>query len=101
MVVALVAAWLLCRCSGYTVAAWVVPLAISAFCLGLLVGGESTTMRSFRLPFLSHHVHGPHLAHRSVIAEVRGVLERVQGQSLAQTQEYSVGHELLPCARED
>jgi hypothetical protein len=32
--VASVAAWLLCSLSGYTVAAWVAPLAISAFCLG-------------------------------------------------------------------
>jgi hypothetical protein len=38
--VASVAAWLLCRLSGYTVAAWVAPLAISAFCLGLFVGAE-------------------------------------------------------------
>jgi hypothetical protein len=36
--VASVAAWLLCRLSGYTVAAWVAPLAIGTFCLGLFVG---------------------------------------------------------------
>ena len=38
-----VSAWLLCRLSGYTVAAWVAPLAISVFCLGLFVGAENTT----------------------------------------------------------
>ena len=41
--VASVAAWLLCRLSGYTVAAWVAPLAICTFCLGLFVGAENTT----------------------------------------------------------
>ena len=40
---AAVAAWLLCRFSGYTVAAWVAPLAIGTFCLGLFVGAENTT----------------------------------------------------------
>jgi hypothetical protein len=78
--VASVAAWLLCRWSGYTVAAWVAPLAISTFCLGLFVGAENTTKGRFRMPFLSHHMHSPHLAHRSVIAELRGALERMQGQ---------------------
>ena len=78
--VASVAAWLLCRLSGYTVAAWVAPLAISAFCLGLFVGAENTTRGRFRVPFLSHHMHSPHLAHRSVIVELRGALERMQGQ---------------------
>ena len=75
-----VAAWLLCRLSGYTVAAWVAPLAISAFCLGLFVGAENTTRGRFRVPYLSHHMHSPHLAHRSVIVELRGALERMQGQ---------------------
>ena len=78
--VASVAAWLLCRLSGYTVAAWVAPLAISAFCLGLFVGAENTTRGRFRVPYLSHHVHSPHLVHRSVIVELRGALERMQGQ---------------------
>ena len=41
-VVASVAAWLLCRLSGYTVAAWAAPLAIGAFCLGLFIGAENT-----------------------------------------------------------
>ena len=78
--IASVAAWLLCRLSGYTVAAWVAPLAISAFCLGLFVGAENTTGGRFRVPFLSHHIHGPHLAHRSVIVELHAALERMQGQ---------------------
>ena len=75
-----IAAWLLCRLSGYTVAAWVAPLAISTFCLGLFVGAENTTRGRFRVPFLSHHIHSPHLAHRSVIVELRGAIERMQGQ---------------------
>ena len=78
--VASVGAWLLCRWTGYAVAAWVAPLAISAFCLGLFVGAENTTKGRFRIPFLSHHMHSPHLAHRSVIVELRGALERMQGQ---------------------
>jgi hypothetical protein len=78
--VASVAAWLLCRLSGYTIAAWVAPLAISAFCLGLFVGAENTTGGRFRVPYLTHHVHSPHLVHRSVIVELRGALERMQGQ---------------------
>ena len=78
--VASVAAWLLCRLTGYTVAAWVAPLAISALCLGLFVGAENTTRGRFRVPYLSHHMHSPHLAHRSVIVELRGALERIQGQ---------------------
>jgi hypothetical protein len=73
-----VAAWLLCRLSGYTVAAWVAPLAISAFCLGLFVGAENTTSGRFRVPSVSQH--SPHLAHRSVIVELRSALERMQGQ---------------------
>jgi hypothetical protein len=32
------------------------------------------------VPFLSHHMHSPHLAHHSVIVELRGALERMQGQ---------------------
>jgi hypothetical protein len=78
--VASVAAWLLCRLTGYTVAAWVAPPAISAFCLGLFVGAENTTKGRFRVPFLSHHMHSPRLAHRSVIVELRGALERMQGR---------------------
>ena len=65
---------------GYTVAAWVAPLAISAFCLGLFVGAENTTGGRFRVPSVSHHMHSPHLAHRSVIVELRSALERMQGQ---------------------
>jgi hypothetical protein len=53
--VASVAAWLLCRLSGYTIAAWVAPLAISAFCLGLFVGAENTTARQD-----THLHHQPH-----------------------------------------
>jgi len=36
-VVASVAAWLLCRLSGYTVAAWAAPLALAPFALGYLL----------------------------------------------------------------
>jgi len=75
-----IAAWLLCRLSGYTVAAWVAPLAISAFCLGLFVGAENTTRGRFRVSFLSHHIHSPHLSHRSVTVELRGALERMREQ---------------------
>ena len=78
--VASVAAWLLCRLSGYTVAAWVAPLAISTFCLGLFVGAENTTGGRFRVPFAPHHMHSPHLAHRSVIVELRGDFDRMRGQ---------------------
>jgi hypothetical protein len=78
--VASVAAWLLCRLSGYTVAAWVAPLAISTFCLRLFVGAENTTGGRFKVPFVSHKMHSPHLAHRSVIAEVRGDFERMREQ---------------------
>src|SRR5580700_641331 len=86
--VASVAAWLLCRLSGYTVAAWVAPLAIP-FCLGLFVGAENTTGGRFRVSSVSHHMHSPHLAHRSVIVELRSALERMRGQFKA----------LLPLAR--
>ncbi len=75
-----VAAWLLCRVSGYTVAAWVAPLAISTFCLGLLVGAENTTNGRFRVPLLSHYIRSPHLAHPSVIVELRGAFEQMQRQ---------------------
>ena len=78
--VASVAAWLLCRLSGYTVAAWVAPLAIGTFCLGLFIGAENTIGGRFRVSFVSHHVHSPHLAHYSVIAELRGDFERMRGQ---------------------
>ncbi len=79
-IVAAVAAWLLCRLSGYTVAAWVAPLTISAFCLGLFVGAENTTNGRFKLPVLSHHMHSPYLAHRSVVVELRRAFERMQDQ---------------------
>ena len=75
-----VAAWLLCRLSGYAVAAWVAPLAISTFCLGLFVGAENTTGGRFRVPFVSHHTHGPHLAHRSIVVELRSDFERMREQ---------------------
>jgi hypothetical protein len=78
--VASVAAWLLCRLSGYAVAAWVAPLAISTFCLGLFVGAENTTGGRFRVPFVSHHIHGPQLAHRSVVVELRSDFERLREQ---------------------
>jgi hypothetical protein len=75
-----VAAWFLCRWSGYTVASWVAPLAIGAFCVGLFVGAENTTKGRFRVPLVSHRVHSPQLARRSVIAELRGDFERMRGQ---------------------
>jgi hypothetical protein len=78
--VASVAAWLLCRLSGYTVAAWVAPLAIGTFCLGLFIGAENTARGRFRVPFISHRMHSPHLGHRSVIVELRGDFERMRGQ---------------------
>src|SRR5215467_2948888 len=78
--VASVTAWLLCRLSGYPVAAWVAPLAISTFCNGLFVGAENTTAGRFRVPFVSHHMHSPHLAHRSVIVELRGDFDRMRGR---------------------
>jgi hypothetical protein len=49
--VASVGAWLLCRLSGYTVAAWVAPLAITAFCLGLFVGAENTSRGRLACPW--------------------------------------------------
>lgn len=78
--VAAVAAWLLCRLSGYTVAAWVAPLAIATFCLGLFVGAEYTIRGRLRVPLLSRHMHSPRLAHHSAIAELRGDFERMRGQ---------------------
>src|ERR1700738_108065 len=87
--VASLAAWLLCRLSGYTVAAWVAPLAITAFCLGLFVGAENTTSGRLGRSALSPPMPSPPLAHRSVIVELRGSLERMQGQFKA----------LLPSAR--
>lgn len=50
--VASVAAWLVCRLSGYTVAAWVAPLAIGTFCLGFSLvprtpPGEGLEYRSY------------------------------------------------------
>jgi hypothetical protein len=59
-----IAVWLLCRWRGYTVAAWVAPLTISAFCLGLFIGVENTTKGRFKVPFLSAH-HHRHLAHHA------------------------------------
>jgi hypothetical protein len=78
--VASVAAWLLCRLSGYTVAAWVAPLAIATFCLGLFVGTEYTTGGRLRVALLSRHMHSPRLARRSVVAELHGDLERMRAQ---------------------
>ena len=58
--------WLLCRACGYTVAAWVAPLTISAFCLGLFLGVENTAKGRFKLPsLLGHHSHRPHLIHHT------------------------------------
>jgi hypothetical protein len=57
--VAIVLAWLICRWRGYSVATW--ALTITAFCIGLFVGAENTTKGQFRVPFLSHHMHRPHL----------------------------------------
>jgi hypothetical protein len=73
-----ITAWLLCRLSGYTVAAWVAPLAISTFCLGLFIGVENTT----KGPLIAHRLPNaqPHLAHRSVNAELRGDFERMRAQ---------------------
>ena len=62
--VATAAVWLVCHWRGYTVAAWVAPLTISAFCLGLFVGAEYTTKGKFRMPFLSGH-HHRHLVHHA------------------------------------
>jgi hypothetical protein len=31
-----------------------------------------------RVPFLSHHIHSPQLAHRSATVELRGAFERMQ-----------------------
>ena len=47
--IALVVAWLICHWRGYKTAAW--AFAISAFCLGLLVGTENTTHGRFKVPF--------------------------------------------------
>jgi hypothetical protein len=73
------------QATGYRIT----PDCSSAFCLGLFVGAESTTGGRFRVPSVSHHMHSPHLAHRSVIVELRSALERMQGQFKA----------LLPLAR--
>jgi hypothetical protein len=64
--VASVAAWLLCRLSGYTVAAWVAPLAIGTFCLGLFVGVENTTKGRFRVPLIAHRGTVPSMSSRAV-----------------------------------
>ena len=64
--VAAIGVWLLCRACGYTVAAWVAPLTISAFCLGLYVGVENSAKGRLKLPFIStHHTHRPHLMHHA------------------------------------
>jgi hypothetical protein len=47
---ATIGAWLLCYARGYKIAMWAAPLTISAFCLGLYLGIESTAKGSFRLP---------------------------------------------------
>ena len=57
--VAIIIGWIVCRWRGYSVAAW--ALTISAFCFGLFIGAENTTKGHFRVPFLSHHMHSPHL----------------------------------------
>ena len=56
---AIIIGWIVCRWRGYSVAAW--ALTISAFCFGLFIGAENTTKGQFRVPFLSHHMHSPHL----------------------------------------
>ena len=64
-IVAVLAAWLLCRWRGYSAATWAAPLAISAFCLGLFIGAENTTKGRFKVPLLSlHHTHR-HLGHHT------------------------------------
>jgi hypothetical protein len=78
--VASIAAWLLCRWSGYAVAAWVAPLTISTFCLGLFLGIACTTKDRIRVPLLAHHAHNPHLAHHSVMVELHSDFERVRSQ---------------------
>jgi hypothetical protein len=61
-----IAVWLLCRACGFSVAAWVAPLTISAFCFGLFLGVESTAKGRFKLPsLLGHHSHRPHLVHHT------------------------------------
>jgi hypothetical protein len=47
---AAIGAWALCYARGYRIAAWVAPLTISAFCLGLYIGVQTTAKGSFRLP---------------------------------------------------
>jgi hypothetical protein len=76
--VASVAAWLLCRLTGYTVAAWVAPLAISALCLGLLLVPERRPGKVGVPAYLTTCT--AHLAHRSVIVQAAARLERIQGQ---------------------
>jgi hypothetical protein len=63
-IVAAIGAWLVCRARGYTVAAWVAPLTISALCLGLYLGIENSAKGRFKLPFV-HPAHRPHLAHHA------------------------------------
>jgi hypothetical protein len=78
-IVAVAATWLLCHFSGYTVAAWVAPLVVSTFCFGPFVGAENTTNGRFRVPILSHRIHGPHPANHAIV-ELRGAFERMQRQ---------------------
>ena len=63
-IVSAIGAWLVCRARGYAVAAWVAPLTISAFCLGLYLGIDNSAKGRFRLPFV-HPPHRPHLAHHA------------------------------------
>jgi hypothetical protein len=63
-IVSAIGAWLVCRARGYAVAAWVAPLTISAFCLGLYLGIENSAKGRFRLPFV-HSPHRSHLAHHA------------------------------------
>jgi hypothetical protein len=47
---AIISAWVLSYARGYMTAAWVAPLTISAFCLGLYLGIENTAKGKFKLP---------------------------------------------------
>jgi hypothetical protein len=49
-IAASVGAWVLCYARGHRIAAWVAPLTISAFCLGLYLGIDKTAKGTFRLP---------------------------------------------------
>lgn len=43
-------AWLLPYSRGYRTASWVAPLTVTAFCLGLYLGIETTARGKFKLP---------------------------------------------------